>query len=196
MNNLTNISNDCLYDCKEQMRSCILSSNLNIDPDEICSVITERIDVEKFKEWLERNIYIFKTRDNKQTYFNRAFINELQKGTFELKIPSLSYVTLIMALREKGITVYGVDTCYLEVMWNWLVEHGCDIKAAQKLNRQIVDYMKEGQTFNDYVNLVKKSKLISAMTVDWDSIQAQYQKELDEWDELSKQWEELDKEED
>ena len=192
----TNISNDCLYDCKEQMRECVLSSNLNINCDEATNALRERIDISKFKAWLDKASYSIQSKENRQAYFNKAFLNELEKGTFKLEIPSVSYNSLIQALRDKGVTVLSDDTCYLEIMWNWMFAHGLDLKASQDLNHKIVDYMKEGQTFADYLELVKKSKLIRAMTVDWDAIQTEYQKALDEWDELFKMREELEKEED
>ena len=197
MNNLTNISNDCLFDCKEQMRKCVLSSNLNINCDEATNALRERIDISKFKAWLDKASYSIQSKENKQTYFNRAFLNELQKGTFKLEIPSVSYNSLIQALRDKGVTVLSDDTCYLEIMWNWMFAHGLDLKASQDLNHKIVDYMKEGQTFADYLTLVKKSKLIQTITVDWDAIEKEYQEARAEWERVFSFWrQEYENEED
>lgn len=183
-NKTTNISNDCLLNCKELIRKHVSSSSLNVSCDEIINALTEEIDIEKFKAWFDRNIDYFKTKQNIQPYFNRAFQKELDKGTFKLEVLTVSSVTLIQALREKGVKILGDDTCYIDVMWTWIYRHGCPIELIQELNHKIVGYMKEGQNFQDYLTLVKKAKALQGYTIDWKTIQAIYEKEIAEWNEL------------
>ena len=181
----TNISNDCLYGCKEQMRRCVSSSSLNINCDDILKTLTEEIDIDKFKAWLDRASNSINSKQNKQAYFNRAFQKELEKGTFEINESGINGVTLFQALREKGVKVIQEDTCYIMVMWGEIF-YKCGVKAEtiQQLNRKIVDYMKEGQTSKDYINYVKNSQLVSSLKIDWDKVQKEYEKEYAEWQEI------------
>ena len=181
----TNNSNDCLFECKELIRKHVSSSSLNVSCDEIINALTEEIDIEKFKAWFDRNINYFKTRQNIQPYFNRAFQKELEKGTFELNESGINGVTLFQALREKGVKVIQEDTCYIMVMWGEIF-YKCGVKAEtiQQLNHKIVDYMKEGQTSKDYIEYVKNSQLVSSLKIDWDKVQKEYEKEYAEWQEI------------
>jgi len=185
----TNNSNDCLFECKELMRKHISSSSLNINCEDTLSVLTEEIDVDKFKAWFDRNINTFKSKQNIQTYFNRAFHKELEKGTFKLEEVGWNATTLFQALRERGVKVIQDDTCYICVMWEAYARVGVKIETVQELNHKIVDFMKEGQTTQDYIDIVKKSKTLSEYNIDWDKVQETYEKEIAEWhrilDELS-----------
>ena len=181
MNEINSYSNDCLYECKELMRKHVASSSLKINCDDISSALREEIDIEKFKAWFDRNINTFKTKQNIQSYFNRAFLKELEKGTFKLEVKVLSHITLIQALREKGVKILSDDTCYIDVMWTYIYRHGCPIEVIQDLNHKIVDYMKEGQVFADYLSLVRKAKALQPYAIDWDKINSLYIKEVTEW---------------
>lgn len=181
MTNNNTSSNDCLYDCKEQMRECVSSSNLNIDCEQAISALTREIDIEKFKAWLERNKSYIQTKQNIQSYFNRAFLKELEKGTFDVKLVSWNSTTLFNAMRGKGINVIQDDTCYITLMWNYYVKAGVKIDLIQELNHKIVDFMKEGQTTQDYINLVKKSKALQDYKVDWKKLQEDYEIEIADW---------------
>lgn len=177
----TNYSNVCLFDCKEKVREHVSSSCLNIDCDDILNALTEEIDVNKFEAWFDRNINNFKTKQNIQTYFKRAFISELNKGTFKLNEISVDMSQLVSAMRGKGIKVLSDDTCYLELMWLEIVRKGMPIEAIQQLNRKVIDYMHSGQTFADYVSLIKKSNAVKPYDIDWDKVEAQSKAELEWW---------------
>ena len=177
----TNYSNDCLYECKELMREHVLNSCLDINCDDICSALYEEIDIDKFKAWFDRNVNTFKSKQNIQTYFKRAFLTELNRKTFELKVEAVNSQFLIEALRDKGIKILADDTCYIDVMWTYVHKLGCPIEMIQDLNHKIVDYMKEGQTFKDYLDLVKKSKALKPYSIDWKHVEEQYLTELAKW---------------
>lgn len=177
----TNNSNDCLLNCKELIRKHVSSSSLNVSCDEIINALTEEIDIEKFKAWYDRNIDYFKTKQNIQPYFNKAFLKELNKGTFEKKREIWNGVTLFQALRERGVKVIPDDTCYICIMWGAYQDAGIKIEEVQQLNHKIVDYMKEGQTSQDYIEFVKKSKALQAYHIDWDKVQEEYEVEIAEW---------------
>lgn len=187
MKETTNYSNDCLFECKELLRECVSSSSLNINCDDITNALHEEIDVDKFKTWLERNINTFKTKQNIQSYFNRAFFKELDKGTFKLEQQAVEVATLSTALRNKGVKVTSSDTAYIEIMWQEIVRLGMTEEQAINLNHKIVDYMKEGQTFQDYIGLVKKSKALEGYKIDWNKIEVKYQKAIEKWDRVLNQ---------
>ena len=177
----TNNSNDCLFECKELIRKHVSSSSLNVSCDEIINALTEEIDIDKFTAWFDRNIDYFKTRQNIQPYFNKAFRKELDKGTFEKKREIWNGTTLFQALREKGVIVIQDDTCYISVMWGYYQDAGVKIETVQELNHKIVDFMKEGQTTQDYIAFVKKSKVLQDYPIDWKKMEAEYEVEIAEW---------------
>ena len=168
-----------LIACKEQVCACIRESSLNIDCDDIKNTLTGEIDIAKFKKWFETNLSYFKTKQNPNSYFKKAFIIELQKGRFDIDAISIDTSTLISALRKKGIEVLSDDTAYVEIMWLEIIKQGMKIEDIVKLNHKILDYMKSGQSFQDYVNLVRKSNAIKGYSIDWDKIQKDYEEELE-----------------
>lgn len=180
----TNNSNDCLNECKEQIRKCISSSSLKINYEDITSVIVKPINVNSFQEWLDRNINTFNSKTNIQTYFKKAFINEMSKGTFDYKEPAINPTTLIEALRNKGVVITPNDTLYIDIMWRYYLKRGMKIEEVQKLNSQIVAYMKEGQTFNDYISLVKRSKPTQAYKINWIAIDVEYDHNKKMWEDI------------
>ena len=171
-----------LIACKEQLCACIKESSLNIDCDDIKNTLTGEIDIAKFKKWFETNLSYFKTKQNPNSYFKKAFITELQKGRFDIDAIVIDTSTLIRALRKKGIEVLSDDTAYVEIMWLEIIKQGMKIEDIVKLNHKILDYMKSGQSFQDYVNLVRKSNAIKGYSIDWDKIQKDYEEELELWD--------------
>jgi hypothetical protein len=175
------ISNELIV-CKEQICACIRESSLNIDCDDITSALTDAIDTAKFKAWFESNINYFKTKQNPNSYFKKAFITELHKGKFDADAIAVDTSTLVSALRKKGIRVLSDDTAYVEIMWIEIIKSGMPVDAIVKLNHKIVDYMSKGQSFKDYVELVKKSNALKPYTVDWDKIKKDYEEEIALWD--------------
>lgn len=180
----TNVSNDCLKNCKELIRKHVSNSSLNVSCDEIINALTEAIDIEKFKAWYDRNIDYFKTKQNIQPYFNKAFQKELEKGTFEIKEPNTNPLTLVEALRNKGIIITPRDVLYIDIMWKVYLKRGMKIEDVQKLNNQIVNYMQKGEAFEDYISYVKRSKTTKPYNLDWGELQKEYDREITIWEEL------------
>jgi len=187
MANNNTSSNDCLFDCKEQIRSHISSSCLSIDCEDIISGLREAIDVDKFKAWFDRNKTTFKTKDNIQTYFNRAFFKELERGTFkieEVKTVEWNATTLFNAMREKDIIVVQADTCYICLMFSAYSKLGVRIDTVQEVNHRIVDSLEAGQTSQDYIKLVKEAPEFPNDKVDWNKLQIEYEAEMAEWNRI------------
>lgn len=180
-------SNDCLYDCKELIRKHISSSSLNINCEDIISVLYEPIDTDKFKAWLDRNINTFKTKQIIQPYFKKAFIAELNKGSFKVESKVVDCTSLIQALRDSDVKVLSNDTLYLNVLWSIIIRKGMTEEQAKDLNRKIIAYLKKGQTFADYIELVKNSKALKPYEIDWAKVQTEYEIEEERWNKL---WEE------
>lgn len=170
--------------CKEQICACISNSSLNINCDDITSMLTQEIDVNKFKAWFESNLNYFKTKTNPNSYFKKAFISELNKGRFKLEEKVIDTSTLTKAMRDKGIEVLSNDTAYIEIMWLEIIKQGMSVDAIVELNHKIIGYMEKGQKFADYVYLVKRSNAIKAYNIDWDKIQKHYEEEISEWDKM------------
>lgn len=184
METLNTNSNDCLNECKELIRKHISSSSLKIDCEDIISVIQKPLDANLFKGWLDRNIGTFISKTNIQTYFKKAFINEMFKGTFDVKEPNTNPHTLIEALRNKGVIITSSETLFLDIMWRAYLKRGMKIEDIQKLNNQIVNYMQKGEAFEDYVSYVKRSKTTKPYDVDWGTIQKEYDQEITTWEDL------------
>lgn len=182
MINNTNISNDCLNECKEQMCACIKESSLDINCDEIKNALTQEIDIKKFKTWFQANTNNFKTKTNPHSYFKKAFLAELSKGKFEVEEISIDTGSLMRAFELKGIIATSDDSLYAELMWETIIKAGMAIESVVELNHKIVGYMKKDQTFQDYVSLVKRSKAIKSYNVDWEKIQERYSSLLSKWD--------------
>ena len=180
----TNVSNVCLNECKEQMRMCITESSLNINCDDTINTLTQEIDIRKFKTWYESNINNFKSKTNPNSYFKKAFLSELAKGTFKPLKKRVDATTLASALRSKGIAVSSDNALFIELMWQEIYELSGDENLLIELNHKILDYMKADQTFEDYVSLVKRSKAVKAYTVDWEKIQKKYSSLLDSWEKM------------
>ena len=53
--------------------------------------------------------------------------------------------------------------------------------SQSELNYKIIAYMNDNQTFEDYVDLVKRSNTVKAFKVDWDKIQETYLAETEKW---------------
>ena len=168
--------------CKEQICAYVKESSLNIDCDDIKSALTKEISFSKFKTWFDSKITTFTTKQNQHIYFKKAFVTELQKGTFDIDEISLDTTSLITALRNKGVSVLSDDTAYIEIMWLEIIASGMSIDDAKNLNHQIVDYMKSGQTIAEYVNLVKRSNALKGYQIDWNKIQTRYEEEIELWD--------------
>ena len=175
-------SNDLYCKCKELMREHVVKSSLNINCDDIFNALTEEIDIIKFKSWFDRNITQFKTKQNIQTYFKKAFMNELKNGSFKVEEIHIDTTSLVSALRNKGIKVTDIDPLYLEIMWEHIIKAGMPIKDCESLNHKAVDYLKEGQVFDDYVDIIKRSNAVKHYNVDWDSISQELNVEMKKWE--------------
>ena len=164
--------------CKEQISAHVSSSCLSIDCEDITNALTEEIDIDKFIEWFDRNIDTFKTKQVIQPYFKRAFLTELNRGTFKLKTVVFNVSTLADVMKQKGISVSTDDTLHLDIMWGEIYRRGMSADQIALLNHKVLDYMESGQTFTDYVALIKKSNAIKVYEVDWDKVNAEYETEL------------------
>ena len=181
INTNTNYSNDCLYVLKEQMRECVTSSYLDLDCDDIFSALTCDIDINKFKTWLDFNLNTFKSKQNIQTYFKKAFYKEVDRGTFKPTELKIDVSSLVRAMKDKGIVITTDDPLYLEIMWEEIFKAGIKEDVVINLNRLIVGYMEKGQDFKMYLYYVKHSNALKGLTIDWDKIDREYEKELACW---------------
>lgn len=177
----TDMSNVCIDMCKEEVREHVSSSCLNIDVEDITSVLYEPIDIDKFKAWFDRNLSTFKTKQIIQPYFKRAFLNELNKGTFKEEKIALDTTSLVNTMREKGIKVSNDDPLYLEIMWEEIFKAGIKDEVAVNLNRHVIDYMEQGQDFQMYLYYIKHNNGLRGLTIDWDKIDSEYQRQLKVW---------------
>ena len=179
-----------LNKCKLVVRDIIIKSNLNVSCDEVLTRIHEEIDTDKFSSWLNYNLDKFKSKTNQASYFNKAFANELDRGTFTLV--KLQYLPntqpLINELRSKGIVLLADDTAYLYVMWDQLLNYTkIPFNVATEVNRQAIDSLGISDTFESFKKSVKNSKLLKDYRIDWDNIElktivfiSQWNKTLDE----------------
>ena len=166
--------NNELNNCKLIVSKLINNSNLNISCDEITAHIHEEIDTDKFSSWLNYNLDKFKSKTNQASYFKKAFVNELERGTFTLvKVEHLPNTQpLINELRSKGIVVLADDTAYLYVMWNQLLNlTKIPLDLAVKVNRQAINSLGISDNFETYKKLIKNSTLLKNYRIDWENIE-------------------------
>ena len=183
MSNNTNNSNILSsFNHKELLRERVASSNLNITADRVINACTNEIDINKFDLWFEDNKDKIANANNRQRYFDKAFLDQYNKGTFKLKEIAVETSQLVDAMRGKGIKVTSNDTAYIFLMWQEIARQGMNEEEIIKLNHKIIDYMSKEQTFADYVSLVKRSNAIKAYDVDWEKIEKTYQEEIEWWD--------------
>lgn len=141
-------------------------------------------DEKEFISWLE--ISDIKNKINPSGYVRKAFKEQFDKGTFRPK-PKVYYVPnteeLINQLRDKGICVSANESAFMYVLWLDLInENNVPLEKAKKLNNKIIEYMKEGQSFNDYKELLKKSKTLKPYNLDWEVIEQKVEKFIKDWD--------------
>ena len=163
-----------LNKCKLVVRDIIIKSNLNVSCDEVLTRIHEEIDTDKFSSWLNYNLDKFKSKTNQASYFNKAFANELERGTFTLiKLQHLPNTQpLINELRSKGIVLLADDTAYLYVMWDQLLNYTkIPFNVATEVNRQAINSLGISDTFDTFKKLIKNSKLLKDYRIDWDNIE-------------------------
>ena len=177
-------SNVCMNDLKEIIRVCISNSNLKVNCDEILSCIHEEIDPDKFSSWLSFNLDNFKSKTNQASYFKKSFLNELDKGTFKLvKIHYLPNIQpLINEMRERNMMILAEDTAYLYVMFDYLLNaKKIDINIISLLNRKVLSYMSDDQTFADYKKLLKSANTLKPYNIEWELIDKQTTEFNEQW---------------
>ena len=184
MNKNTNYSNDCLFVCKEQLREYVSSSSLDIVCDDIFNALRKPIDVTKFKKWFDSNLNNFKSKQNIKTYFDKSFWKEYGDGRFNLVEKSIDFTSLVQALRDKGIKVTSDDTITIDVLWRHILRQDISVEEAVDINHKVVEYMKSGQSFSDYLNNIKKSKILKDHNVElnWEAINAEVLEISNEWE--------------
>ena len=139
------------------------------------------IDFDKFKVWFDENKDKIANAYNRQRYFNTAFKDQMKKETFMAKGLVAECNTLVKVMRERGIVVTKDDCLYISIMWNYIFAQGMTENQACNLNHKVLEYMEDGQTFNDYLGLIKRSNAIKPFNIDWDKVQSDYEKELATW---------------
>lgn len=182
-----NVSNVCIVDSKEFVRKCVINSFLKVNVDEILECVCEEIDTDKFESWFKFNLQTFISKTNQTSYFKKALTNEIQKGSFKVNhieyLPSIQ--PFINALKDKGIVVLADDSGYLSVVWEELLDkYKVSVDVACKLNRQILDFMKPGQTFADYKELLKKSNTLKPYGIVWEEIDEKANQFNEKWNEM------------
>ena len=158
----------------------IITSSLNIVCDDILTHIHEEIDVDKFKSWFNYNLDKFKDKSNVKVYFQKAFTNELNKGTF--KTPEIKYLPsiepLLNELRNKGIILLANDVAYLKVLFQELLNtYEIPAKEIVKINHKLVDRCKD---YIDYKEQIKAE--LSSYKIDWGDIEHKTQVYIAMWD--------------
>lgn len=173
-----------MNDMKEIIRVCISNSNLKVNCDDILSCIHEEIDTDKFSSWLSFNLDNFKSKTNQASYFKKSFLNELDKGTFKLvKIHYLPNTQpLINEMRERNMMILAEDSAYLYVMFDYLLNvKKIDINTISLLNRKVLSYMSDDQTFADYKKLLKSANTLKPYNVEWELIDKQTTELNEKW---------------
>ena len=182
-----NVSNVCIVDSKEFVRKCVSNSFLKVNVDEILECVCEEIDTDKFESWFKFNLQTFISKTNQTSYFKKALTNEIQKGSFKVNhieyLPSIQ--PFINALKNKGIVVLADDSGYLSVVWEELLDkYKISVDVACKLNRQILDFMKPGQAFADYKELLKKSNTLKPYGIVWEEIDEKANQFNEKWNKM------------
>ena len=188
------LSNDLIVECKDSVRKRI-SSSLNIYCDDLIACIREPIDLTKFEAWFQFNLNNFKSKTNQVSYFKKAFLNELEKGTFKVEV--IEYVPnvqpILNDLRAKGICVMANESAYIYCLWEYLLnDKKVDIEACKKVNRGIVNLMQKGQSFNDYKDLVQRANTLAPYKIKWKEVEARAEAYINDWNKL---FDELESEE-
>ena len=129
-----------------------------------------RYDFEKIEDWLSKKNLPYKS--NPIAFLEKAFIEELEIGTFEITPKVCDIHGLIIALAENAIAVKENASCYLSVMFNYLINEGyASQEEIVNANHKAVELLaKKGKTTDDFIELWKKSKLCKERGVAWGEI--------------------------
>lgn len=140
-------------------------------------------DENKFEEWLKEKNVAFKS--NPSAWLRKVFPQELERGAFEKRKVVVGYpVVLVQVMREKGIHISSEEGTYITVIWQHYIDTGFEPSAVAGLNHKIVDYMQSGQGLQDYIALLKKSKTLAPYKINWEDVDKDYQKLMNDWDEV------------
>lgn len=90
-------------------------------------------------------------------------------------------------MQNRGIKVLASDSIFLDVLFTYLInEKGVSKEECIELNHKVVDYMKTDR-FSEYERLVRKSKTLKPYHIDWDYIDCNLEKKINEWNELTQE---------
>lgn len=186
MNEINTLSKNCLYEMKRILRECAFSSSLINSCDELVAYVREDLDLDKFKAWLEFNSNNFKSKTNQVSYFKKSFLNELDKGTFD--IIKVEYIpntqALLNEMRARGICVLADEGVWVNVLFDYLLnEKKVDLDTCATLNHKVLDYM-SNQEFSNYKELIKSSNTLKKYQIDWELIEKRTRNEIDKWNDL------------
>lgn len=155
------------------------------------------LDNETFNEWLIANEV--EKKSNPSAYLKACFKRELLAGTFKAK-PKVNYIPntqpLINAMMEKGICVSCDESAYVYELWHYLLNvKRIDYRECMELNHKVLDYMKAGQSFTEYKDLLQNSNTLKKYDVDWELIDKNTEKAIKEWNDLLEDMKESEEEE-
>ena len=160
----------------------------------------ENFDLTIFDSWVKENNIKFKSNPN--TYLQKIFKQELDKGTFidsakqrQLKEKwSFNLIALNNDFRANGITIVEYDDCYLECLIAYLIQFRVlDGDQLRELTPKIIAYLLEQgkATTTDFIDCLKKSKALRGKKIDYDMIQSKFESERKEWEQLMRELESL-----
>ena len=157
--------------------------------DVIVEAISESdFDEKMFLSWLVDNDV--RNKSNPSAYIKACFKRELEAGTFRpMPKEEVHYLPntqeFINEMRLRGICILADDSVYAKVLFEYLLNDlEIDSEILRKLNHKILKYMKQGQSFNDYKELLKQSNTLKDHKIDWEYIEKQALKEIKEWNDL------------
>ena len=147
------------------------------------------IDIKKVAGWLADKNLAFK--NNPILWLNKAFIEELNNGTFDKVERHCCLHPFLVFLKQNGIKVEKNADAYLSTMFDYFINQG--LFTEQELidfNHKAVDYLaNKNKTTKDFIELWQKSKVCKERNIDWNAIKAEADKLIKAHIELLKELE-------
>lgn len=143
----------------------------------------------KVLAWLAEKNLAFKS--NPVAFLKKAFVEELNKGTFDKGGQHCYLPPLLNALEKHGIKVIKQDTEYMSIMFDYLINQ--EIMTNQELiefNHKAIKYLaNKGMTTSEFITLWKKSKIGKERQINWVEIDHLAEQQQEKWVELIKELE-------
>lgn len=140
---------------------------------------------EKFKDWFVEKNVIYK--NNPIAFLKKCGIEDIESGSFDRdQITGFAMYPLCEDMKHRGITWTGDDTMMLDVYLTHIYNNELlTLDEIRQWVRNAVEYIeKHSKTASEFRILLKKSRTMKTLKLNYKALDEEVKKEMREWDKL------------